>query len=538
MSDSETSSSDIKVKYQNSNGDNLLEDKSNDKKPQTTDTDYYFGMIANPSKITAKPKSETETSELQNMLKSTDSESSRKSNESSSSTDSSRKSRSRSDSSSSRKSSESKPKYDQINLSPRGNQVPVFKPPPGSSGGSSSGSNGGSNSNGSNGGSNSNGSNGGSNSNGSNSNGSNSNGSNQSTGDIKSVDQAPRPLTQQEIRMKKIELLRKLCEIKAKGYQLSKEYDFNSSLEEMEYEYELLRSFADKRNGVKIFKGGLLQAVSVIEFLNDKYDPFDFQLSGWGEHMSVEVDSWEDVLEEIYEKYKGTGRKMAPEIKLLYLMIASGSAFHFSRSQANKLPGLDSMLAANPALLSKIINPGKGESSQFMTPQELNIEKQKEELRRREAESKQKIHQQQQMNQQSYIEQLQGQLQKQNEMIASQQNTINQKSEPTTYGAGFGNMSFNEPQPANSKLSGLPKQIQANQLRPIVPEIRAPDQVKNILDRIHGLKPSNIKQSNTDTQDETSSNNDRIVEETTISESNPNKKKVGRKPKKSNISIF
>ena len=83
----------------------------------------------------------------------------------------------------------------------------------------------------------------------------------------------------------------------------------------MEYEYELLRSFADKRNGVKVFKNGLLQAVSVIEFLNDKYDPFDFQLSGWGEHMSVEVDSWEDVLEEIYEKYKGS-RKISSEFRL------------------------------------------------------------------------------------------------------------------------------------------------------------------------------------------------------------------------------
>ena len=41
---------------------------------------------------------------------------------------------------------------------------------------------------------------------------------------------------------------------------------------------------------------------------------------------------------EIYEKYKGTGKKMAPEIKLLYLIIASASAFHFSKSQASKLP--------------------------------------------------------------------------------------------------------------------------------------------------------------------------------------------------------
>ena len=476
MSDSETSSSEIKVKYQNSKGDNLLEDKSNEKKPQTTDTDYYFGMIANPSKITAKSKSATETSELDNILKSTDSESSRKSSKSSN------QSSTRS-STSSKKTSESRVKYEPINVIPNIIQPPILKAPLNSIPIPQS----------------------------------------QPINNNVTIDDKPKPLTQQEIRMKKIELLRKLCEIKSKGYQLSKEYDFNSSLEEMEYEYELLRSFADKRNGVKVFKNGLLQAVSVIEFLNDKYDPFDFQLSGWGEHMSVEVDSWEDVLEEIYEKYKGSGKKMAPEVKLLWLILASGSAFHFTKSQANKLPGLDSMLSSNPALLSKIINPGKNESSQFMTPQELNIEKQREELRKRDAENKQKI------QQQSYIEQLQAQIKKQNEMLSK-------KSEPTSYGAGFGNVSLNEPQPANSKMSGLPKQIPSNQLRPNIPDIRAPEQVKNILDRLHNIKPSNIRSNNTDTQDE-SSNNDRIVEESTVSESN-NKRKPLRKQKKSNISIF
>ena len=139
-------------------------------------------------------------------------------------------------------------------------------------------------------------------------------------------------LSPQEVRMKKIELLRRLSELKTKGYDLSKSYDFNSSIEEMEYEYDLLKSFANKRNGVKLYKNILLNTVSAVEFLNDKYDPFDFQLTGWSEHMSVEVDSYDDVIEELYEKYKGTGKKMPPEIKLLMLIVASASAFHFSKS--------------------------------------------------------------------------------------------------------------------------------------------------------------------------------------------------------------
>lgn len=470
MSDSETSS-DNKPIYQTSKGHNLLEDKSNDKKPQSSDTDYYFGSIANPVKILDSPKSDSQ-SELEHMMKKTDSESSAKSSSSR-----------RSSSSSSSKSSDSRPKYEKLNVSPK---PPLFTQS-----------------------------------------------NNHTSTEIKpSAPPENRSLNPQELRLKKIELLRKLCEIKAKGFQLSKDYDFNSSLEEMEYEYELLRSFADKRNGVRLFKNGLLQAVSVVEFLNDKYDPFDFHLTGWGEHMQVEVENWDEVLEEIYEKYKGTGRMMAPEIKLLFLIIASASAFHFTKSQASKVPGLDSVLASNPDLLSKMMNPGKKESSQFMTPQELNIERQREELKKKESESKMK---QQQMFQQQQIQNLQEQLRKQNEMINQQQKVIN--ANPPMFNAG------SEPQPSNSRppvdstMAGtLPSTIPASQLRPVMGDIRAPDQVKDILSRIHNIRPA-TKPSNTETQDETSSQNDRLLEDSTISENNPNKKRGGRKPKRANISL-
>ena len=479
---SESSSSDIKVNYKSANGDNLLEDRSNDKKIQSTDTDYYFNIIANPSKTVKINKvSDSETSELNQLLNNTDtSESSRKSNRKSSSESSTKSSvksndKNSSNLSSEKKSSESRKKYEKINVSPRQytqSEIPEknkYRP-----------------------------------------------NNNSETPTIIKIEEK-KELTQQEIRLRKIEMLRKLSEIKAKGFELSKDYDFNSMLEEMEYEYDLLKSFADKRNGVKLFRGGILQAVSVIEFLNDKYDPFDFHLSGWGDHLSVEIDSWENVLEEVYEKYKGTGKQMAPEIKLLYLVIVSASAFHFTKSQSSSLPGLDSVLAANPGLLSKVINPGKKESSQFMTQQEINIEKQREKLKKEEMEAKQRERDQQQQ----YINQLQSQIQIQQQQINNFQT---------------------EPQAANFKppiinKTQLPQTIPASQFRPVIPDVRAPNQVKDILSRIHQLQPSDIKNDITETQDETTSNNDRLVSETNLSEAN-SKKRPGRKSKQSGISLF
>jgi hypothetical protein len=446
MSDTENSNG-THIKYQNSQGINLLEDKIHNKKQQSTDTDYYFNMIANPSK-TAPLNIESESSEVEDVTKQSESSESSSSRKSRKSNSSDKKSSSRSD----KKSSESKEKYEHIKIPPTASQPKTYF----------------------------------------------------------TNNDPPNPpkveLSYQEMRLRKIEMLRKLSEIKTKGFTLSKEYDFNSSLEEMEYEFELLRSFADKRNGVKIFKGGLLQAVSVIEFLNDKYDPFDFHLSGWGDHLQLEVDSWEDVLEEIYEKYKGSGRKMAPEVKLLYLIIASAGAFHFTKSQSSKLPGLDSVLASNPGLLSSIINPNKN-SSQFMTQQEINIERQKNEHKKKEANEKLQL-QQQLRQQQQYINQLQSQVQKFDQQPAT------------------GN-------PGNT----LPPTINASLLKPSAPDIRAPDQVKEILNRLHNIQPSSINMSVTETQDDSSSNNDRLISETTLSDGNPRKRAV-RKTKKSAISII
>ena len=196
-------------------------------------------------------------------------------------------------------------------------------------------------------------------------------------------------ITPQELKMKKIELLRKLSEIKAKGFELSKDYSFKSSIEEMEYEYELLKSFANKRQGVKLYKNILLNSVSAMEFMNDKYDPFSFQLSGWSEHVSVEVDSWDDIIEEIYEKYKGAGQNMACELKLMLLMTSSAAAFHHSKSTFKNIPGLDKIIENNPNILNKLTTGLMGSNrnnSQFMTQQEINLNKQRDIHSKRDAE--------------------------------------------------------------------------------------------------------------------------------------------------------
>ena len=468
-------SSEINVNYLDKNG-NKLETKTEVKR-QTSDTDFYFGMVANQEKV-INLKSES-SSDFDNIINS--STTSKKSSSSSSSKRS--------------RSSTSKPKIDNLNLSsspvfkePQNNKhAPshVFKEPQ--------------------------------------------NNKHAPSKNIPHIEPTTVPiqnLTPQEVRMKKIELLRRLSEIKSKGYNLTKEYDFSSSIEEMEYEYALLKSFADKRNGTKLYKNILLNGISLFEFVNDKYDPFEFKLNGWSEHMSVEIDSYEDIIEELYEKYKSTGKSTPAEIRLIFLIFASGAAFHFSKTQLGGIPGVSS---AATGMIGKMMSGDKKES-QFMSPQEINLEKQKQLLIEREKQLRQQQAQNnanKEMRQQSSNQEMPQQMQQQMPQQMRQQ--MPQQMQQQMPQQSFDQQQINQNYTMNPPL--IP-QFRSNTRD--IPDIRAPENVNEILSRIQTINRNNTSINTTETQDESTANNDRLVSESTFSD---NKIRNARKPKKPVISI-
>ena len=136
-------------------------------------------------------------------------------------------------------------------------------------------------------------------------------------------------------RYRKIELLRIFQELDQRGIQLSGSYNMDSRLEDMEQEYEIVKSLQTKRQAVKLYKGFLMNAVHAVEFLNETYNPFDFHLQGWSENVSLNIDDFDDVFAELFEKYKGTGRKMEPELKLMLMLVMSASTFHAKNTLLN-----------------------------------------------------------------------------------------------------------------------------------------------------------------------------------------------------------
>jgi|SaaInlStandDraft_6_1057023.scaffolds.fasta_scaffold01970_12 hypothetical protein len=313
-----------------------------------------------------------------------------------------------------------------------------------------------------------------------------------------SVTSPPIPLNPQQQRMRKIELLRKLSDLKTKGYKLSKDYDFSSSIEEMEYEYDLLRSFADRRNGVKLYKGIILNVCSAIEFTNENYNPFDFRLNGWSDHMNVEVDNYDDVLEELYEKYRGAGGSMPPEMKLFLLILASASAFHFSKKMNSPIiskvyGGMGSQFVSN--MMGK-----KEENSNFISEQELNIKRQKEELKQQEIHRKELLRQRQQ--QQSII---------QEESLNN--NNIFPNKPHENYRNAYHPVNLNPGPPSNINPN--------NDQRPIINKNK---EVNDILKQIHDEVETELESS------VTASVNDRLLSETTVSETSGRRKRKKKKP--------
>jgi hypothetical protein len=140
-------------------------------------------------------------------------------------------------------------------------------------------------------------------------------------------------------RKQKSEFLYKFNKINANGKWSSLELNMNNSLEEIQNEYTRIHSEIQNERSVAFLKRMMLLGVQGIEMMNTKFDPLGMDLDGWSEAMgySMENMEYDEVLSELYEKYKGRGQ-MSPEVKLIFMIISSATMFTVSK----KIAKLDS----------------------------------------------------------------------------------------------------------------------------------------------------------------------------------------------------
>jgi hypothetical protein len=161
------------------------------------------------------------------------------------------------------------------------------------------------------------------------------------------------PMTNQELLKEKFFYLRKLEEIEKKGITLSKKYSMQSSLDEMKGEYEMIKSEKEKHASIKFQQKCLMACITGMEFLNQKFDPFDLKLDGWAESVNENVDEYDDVFGELHEKYASKA-KIAPELKLLFMLGGSAVMVHMTNTMfKSSMPGMDDILKQNPELMQQ-----------------------------------------------------------------------------------------------------------------------------------------------------------------------------------------
>lgn len=159
--------------------------------------------------------------------------------------------------------------------------------------------------------------------------------------------------TREELLKEKFNYLRKLEALDKKGIRLSKQYSMESSLEEMIGEYETIKSEKEKSNSMKFQGRMLMAAVTGLEFLNNRFDPFDFKLDGWSEQVNENIDDYDDIFGELHEKYNSKA-KMAPELKLLFQLSGSAIMLHMTNTMfKSSMPGMDDILRQNPELMQQ-----------------------------------------------------------------------------------------------------------------------------------------------------------------------------------------
>ena len=167
-------------------------------------------------------------------------------------------------------------------------------------------------------------------------------------------------LTPQDIKNEKIDLLYKFKKLESQGIRTTMNYNMNSHLEDMRNEYIKLKKQREIDNAVKFQRKMLMACITGLEFLNNRFDPFSVQLDGWGESVNENINDYDEIFEELNEKYGGGG-DMAPELRLLFTLAGSAFMFHLSNTMfKSSIPGMDDVLQQNPELMKQFAEAAVG----------------------------------------------------------------------------------------------------------------------------------------------------------------------------------
>lgn len=148
----------------------------------------------------------------------------------------------------------------------------------------------------------------------------------------------------------KIDYLNKLQRLEQKGFPVARRFTMDNSLDEIKQEYDRLVDARNLEASLRFQRQALMGVVTGLEWMNNRFDPFDLNLDGWSESVHENVEDFDEIFEELYDKYKDRG-KMPPEARLLFSLAGSGFMVHVSNTfMKQRMPSASDVLKNNPEL--------------------------------------------------------------------------------------------------------------------------------------------------------------------------------------------
>jgi|Laugrespbdmm15sd_2_1035082.scaffolds.fasta_scaffold28287_1 hypothetical protein len=165
-----------------------------------------------------------------------------------------------------------------------------------------------------------------------------------------------------KLRKKKM-MMKRLEEWRAKGLVSGAHFNNDSSYEEVEDEYETALEDKKKGESKKLYSWWFMTFVNTVEYANAAFNPFDINLDGWGEQVNDDIDSYDEIFGELYEKYRGG--KLSPEIALLLRLGFSAAVVNFTnRALSSATPGFNDVIRQSPELMKMFTNATVNSMSQ------------------------------------------------------------------------------------------------------------------------------------------------------------------------------
>lgn len=161
----------------------------------------------------------------------------------------------------------------------------------------------------------------------------------------------------QELNEKK-EILYQLERLKDKGYKIPFTFTMENSLDEMRNEYNKIVRDKEIDASIRFQRKMIMAFVTGTEYLNSRYDPFAIKLDGWSDEVHDNINDYDDIFEELHEKYKSKGKKMAPELRLFVSLTGSAFMFHLTSRmfKESNVPDVEHVLKSNPELMKQFQN--------------------------------------------------------------------------------------------------------------------------------------------------------------------------------------